>query len=399
MTVLLQGASSPAFDPVVEVFQDILAAQPDAGAALAIRVDGESVVDVWGGMSDRRDRSEWGRDTASVIFSCTKGLMSILAARLVAAGRLDYDARVADYWPEFAQAGKEEVLVRHILSHQSGLSALRRDLTIDEVLDWNTVTGAIAAASPLWSPGSGYAYHALTHGWLIGEVIRRVTGTEVGAWFAADLAYPLNAAAWLGLPPDQNVKVAHMEVGASLAALVQQQAAGRDPETVDWPDRAMTLGAAFPPELVAFELGFNEPRVQAASIPGAGGIATARALAAIWSATVVPTDGVLLLDSETRKLATEVETEGAPVFDIPGPWPRWGMGFQLDSEARRYLGESSLGHDGAGGQVAFADADARVGFAFLTNQMEAIDDFRGTRLVEALKDSLGLTATRRSVIA
>jgi CubicO group peptidase (beta-lactamase class C family) len=399
MTVALHGASSPAFDQVVDVFQDILAAQPDAGAALAIRVDGESVVDVWGGIADRRDQSSWGRDTASVIFSCTKGLMSILAARLVAAGRLDYDARVADYWPEFAQAGKEDVRVRHILAHQSGLSALQRDLTIDEILDWNTVTAALAAAPPLWTPGSGYAYHALTHGWLIGEVIRRVTGTEIGAWFASDLAKPLHAAAWIGLPPGEGVTVAHMEVGASLAALVEQQAATRDPEAIDWPDRAMTLGAAFPPELVAFELGFNEPRVQAAAIPGAGGIATARALAAIWSATVAETDGVMSLDRETRTLATEVATEGAPVFDIPGPWPRWGMGFQLDSEARRYFGESSLGHDGAGGQVAFADADSRVGFAFLTNQMEAIDDFRGTRLVEALKDSLGLTAPRPSVIA
>jgi CubicO group peptidase (beta-lactamase class C family) len=399
MTVLLHGENSPAFDPVVEVFRDILAAEPQAGAALAIRVDGESVVDVWGGIADRRDRSEWRRDTASVIFSCTKGLMSILAARLVADGRLDYDARVADYWPEFAQAGKHDVRVRHILAHQSGLSALRRDLTIDEVLDWDTVTGAIAGAAPLWNPGSGYAYHALTHGWLIGEVIRRVTGTDVGVWFAEDLAQPLNAAAWLGVPADQQVTVAHMEVGESLAALVRQQSAARDPETVDWPDRAMTLGAAFPPELVAFELGFNEPRVQAASIPGAGGIATARALAAIWSATVVETDGVLLLDPETRELATEVETEGAPVFDVPGPWPRWGMGFQLDSEARRYLGDTSLGHDGAGGQVAFADAHSRVGFAFLTNQMEAIDDFRGTRLVEALRQTLGSAATRRSVIA
>lgn len=388
MTTTFHGESSPRFGPVVEVFQDILDGQPEAGAALAIRVDGQSVVDVWGGVADRRSKEAWTGGTASVIFSCTKGLMSILAARLVARGVLDYDAPVADYWPEFAQAGKRGVLVRHILAHRSGLSALSRDLTIDDVLEWRTVTEAIAAEPPLWRPGAGYAYHALTHGWLIGEVIHRVTGVEVGEWFARELAEPLGAEAWLGLPPSSDVVVAHLEVGQSLAALVAQQASARSEGIIDWPDRAMTLGGAFPPELVGPEQGFNEPRVRAVPIPGAGGIATARALAAIWSATVIETEGVLLLDPDTRRRATALETDGPPVFEVPPPWPRWGMGFQLDSEARRYLGPASLGHDGAGGQVAFADADAKVGFAFLTNQMEAIDDLRATRLIEALRTCL-----------
>jgi len=152
----------------------------------------------------------------------------------------------------------------------------------------------------------------------------------------------------------------------------------------------MTLGGALAPELITVNEGFNDPAVQAAEIPGAGGISTARALATIWSATVVETDGVRLLGSEVLDTATVVQSEGPPVWDVPGPWPRWGMGFQLDSEARRFLTSTSFGHDGAGGQSAFADPGAQIGFAYLTNQMEAIDDQRATRVIDALRESLGL---------
>ena len=139
------------------------------------------------------------------------------------------------------------------------------------------------------------------------------------------------------------------------------------------------------PALVGDDTGFNSRAIRAAEIPGAGGVATARALAAIWSATITPTHGIRLLDDATIELATQVRSEGPPVWNVPGPWPRWGMGFQLDSEARRYLTPQSFGHDGAGGQVAFADPSAQIGFAYLTNQMEAIDDQRATRIIDELR--------------
>jgi CubicO group peptidase (beta-lactamase class C family) len=150
----------------------------------------------------------------------------------------------------------------------------------------------------------------------------------------------------------------------------------------------MTLGDAFPPDLVTPDGGFNDPRVQAAQIPGAGGIATSDALSALWSATVVETGGVRLLDDAVLDSALIPMSGGKPVFYTPGPWPRWARGFQLDSEARRYLGESSFGHDGAGGQVAFADRDAQVGFAFVTNWMEAAGDDRATRIIEAVRGTV-----------
>ena len=387
----IDGTVASGFESVRDAFEAAFERQPDMGAALAVRHHGVQVVDLWGSVADERSRRAWQGDTPSVVFSCTKGLVSILAARLVQEGRLDYDAPVAEYWPEFAQTGKEAVLVRHLLSHRSGVSAPRELLTTEQILDWEFVTARLAAQEPLWQPGTGYAYHAITHGWLAGEVIRRITGRTVGEHFAETVARPLGVEAWIGMPAAELDRVAHMQVGSSLAELTRVQAAARTPGVVDWSERAMTLGGALAPELIgpAEDEGFNSPAVQQAEIPGAGGIATARALAAIWSATFTETDGIRLLDDATLDLATSLQSEGPPVWDVPGPWPRWGVGLQLDSEARRYLTASGYGHDGAGGQSAFADPASGIGFAFITNRMEAIDDVRATRVIDALRASLG----------
>lgn len=385
MSVDLHGSVARGFESVGEAFEAAFAGKAEMGAALSIRHRGRMVVDLWGGVADDRTGASWGNDTLSVIFSCTKGLSSILAARLFQEGRLNYHAPVTDYWPEFGAAGKGAILVKDLLAHRSGLSAPRATLTADDVVDWPTVAGILAAQEPLWEPDSGWAYHAITHGWLIGEVIRRITGMTVGEYFHQLVAVPLNVDAWIGLPPEESRRVAHMEVGSTLARLIHHQAEARDPDAVDWLDRAMTLGDAWPPALVGESVGFNDPRIQGAEIPGAGGIASARALATIWSSTIVDTDGIRLLDDSTLRHALTVQSDGPPVFDVPGPWPRWGMGFQLDSAARRYVTATGFGHDGAGGQVAFADPAVGVGFAFLTNQMEAIDDVRGTSIVDALR--------------
>lgn len=388
MNGVIHGTVAPGFESVRDAFESAFAGKPDMGAALAVRHDGRTIVDIWGGVADERTRRPWLDDTLSVIFSCTKGLVSILAARLVQEGRLDYQARVTDYWPEFGAAGKSDVRVKDLLAHRSGVSAPRVPLTADDVLHWDRVVTELAAQEPLWEPDTGYAYHAITHGWLVGEVIRRITGRSVGQYFAELVANQLRAEAWIGLPPALHERVAHMQVGSTLAQLTRQLADARTPGRIDWSNEAMTLGGAFTPELITESGGFNSPAIQSAEIPGAGGIATARALAAAWSSTIIETDGVRLLENSTITLATQVQSEGAPVWDVPGPWPRWGMGFQLDSEARRYLSSSGFGHDGAGGQCAFADPAYGIGFAFLTNQLEAIEDLRATRIIDALREAL-----------
>jgi CubicO group peptidase (beta-lactamase class C family) len=390
--VAIEGTVAPGFEPVADAFRAAFEVA-DTGAALVVRHRGGVVVDLWGGVADPVRGTPWTRDTHTTVFSCTKGLMSILAARAVAAGLLEYERPVTDYWPEFAQAGKAATRVRDLLAHRSALSAPRVEVDLATALDWEAMTRLLAEQEPLWEPGSRHAYHALTHGWLVGEVLRRVTGLPPGELLARELARPLGAQVVLGLMPDAGIEIAESIVGESLARLTREQAAARRPGQIDWRDRAMTLGNAFPPELVAQADGFNSPAVRAAVIPGAGGIATARGLAAVWSATVVETDGVRLLDDETVARSTEVVSEGEPVFAVPPPWPRWGMGFQLDSEARRYLGPTSFGHDGAGGQVAFADRAHEVGFAFVTNRMEAIEDHRATRIIDALRSVLSASGS------
>jgi CubicO group peptidase (beta-lactamase class C family) len=388
MSLEVQGKVLPGFEVVRDTFIKTFEDKPNMGASLAIRVEGKEVVNLYGGTADHIAISPWNEQTLSVIFSCSKGLMSILAAKAVQDGKLSYDDLVSKYWPEFSAAGKDKVTVGDLLAHKAGLSAPRVDISTSEAIDWTFVTNLLAAQEPLWEPGAGYAYHALTHGWLIGEVLRRVTGLSVGELFQRTIAGPLDAQAWFGLPLELDERVAKMHAGPTLLKLVADQAASRTPDVIDWSHRAMTLGTAFPSELVSYNSGFNTQEVHAAEIPGAGGISNASSLAAIWSATVAETEGVRLLTDESVRLATQVVSEGKPVWDVPGPWPRFGMGFQLDGEARRYLSDEGFGHDGAGGQVAFADPRHKVGFAFLTNQMEAIDDFRGTDIIKALSQAL-----------
>jgi CubicO group peptidase (beta-lactamase class C family) len=377
----ISGDVAAGFEPVADAFEASFDG-PAMGAALSVYLHGQVVVDLWGGVADTRTDTPWARDTVSVIFSCTKGLMSILAARLVQEGRLDYDAPVSRYWPEFAAAGKQDTQVRHLLSHRAGLSAPREPLSTEDILDWDRMVDILGAQAPLWKPGSGYAYHAITHGWLAGELIRRVTGKSVSAYFRETIAQPLDVPAWIGLPAEMERRVAHLVVGSTLA---EQTAAAMPTLHPDWLYLAMTLGSALPPTLATPAGGFNDPRLHAAEIPGAGGITSAKALAKIWSATAWLTDGVRLLDPATLARATAEQTAGAPVFAVPPPWSRWGMGFQLDSETRRYLTPNGFGHDGAGGQVAFAEPKLGLGFAYLTNRMEGAGDLRATAIIDALR--------------
>lgn len=382
MTPLVSGIVTPGFEPLVDAFAASFADRPTMGAALSVRIDGETVVDLWGGIADERNGRAWTGDTPSVIFSCTKGLLSILTARLAQQGRIAYDDPVSRYWPEFAAAGKASVTIGEALSHRAGLSATRADLVEADILDWNRMAAILAAQEPLWTPGTGYAYHAITHGWLNGEVLRRVTGRSVGQLFQEMIAGPLGVDAWIGLPEAEADRPAHLQVSPALTELWGIEAAKPAP---NWPYRAMTLGSALPADLVTPDGGFNARPIRAAEIPGAGGIASARALAAIWSATIATTQGVRLLDDATIAAATVERSGGEPVFGAVPPYSRWGAGFQLDSDARHYTGAKCFGHDGAGGQVGFADPERRIGFGFVTNWMMGPEDWRATAIIDALR--------------
>lgn len=385
MNAKIYGSIEPGYETVADAFLQAFEGQREMGAGLHVIRDGKSVVDLWGGIADARDGRVWQQDTPSVIFSCTKGLVSILAARLVQEGRLDYNAPVSHYWPEFAAAGKDQVTVGQALAHQAGLSAPRAELVEDDIVDWSRVTSILAAQEPLWPLGTGYAYHALTHGWLAGEIIRRVTGLSVGQYFSNLIAKPLAVDAWIGLPEAEAERIAHLQVSPMLSALWDDEATKPEP---NWPFRAMTLGSALPADLVTEDGGFNSARIRAAEIPGAGGIASAEALATIWSATIGETKKFRLIDQPVIAKATRPQSQGMPVFGGDPPYSRWGYGFQLDSEARRYIDGQCFGHDGAGGQVGFADPQHRIGFGFVTNWMMGPEDTRATAIIDALRASL-----------
>jgi len=379
MTGIETRCVTPGYEPVALAFAKIISSY-GGGASACVYVDGEPVFDAWGGLADSRTGRPWSADTLTVIFSCTKGLMSLLAARLVEEGRLDCDLPVTAYWPEYAAAGKQDTSVRDLLSHRAGLSAPVASLAVDDIVDWERMTALLAAQAPLWPPGTGHSYHFITHGWLIGEVLRRATGQSIGALFAETIANRLAVPAWIGLPAGKQPLVAHIDVGNSFE--IGTEALIRD--SSEWIGRGLTLGGALPRTLASPTGGFNDPRLQAAPIPGAGGISNARALARIWSAAVTETGGVCLLADETIRRATVPQSSGAPVFHEPEPWMAWGTGFQIDSPARRYLTPHGFGHDGAGGQVTFAEPRLKLSFAFVTNQMEEADP-RAQALVDALR--------------
>ncbi len=389
----VEGAVAPGFEPLGDAFARVLAASHDYGGALHVRLDGKVIADMWGGNASA-DRP-WRHDTPSVIFSCTKGLVSILAGELVREGRLDLDAPVSAYWPEFDLHDKGSMPVRWLFTHRAGLPAVRDDLQLADVLNWDRMVAVLAEEEPLLRPGETHQYHALTFGWLVGELIRRISGKGVDELFAERISRPLGIDAWIGTPEHELPRVAQL-YGTAPPPEPLPLPPDIDPLLASINERAMTLGSAFSADFAEEGQGFNSDEVRQAVIPGAGGIATAAGLATIWSATVSNAEKVRLLNDDVIADMSREQAAGQPAVPLPGPWARWGTGFMLSSEARPFLTNASFGHDGAGGQVAFADPEYKVGFAYLTNDLQRSGDQRGVLLVEVLRDLLGLARVKRS---
>lgn len=359
---------------------------PQGGSSLAIFKDGEPVVNIWQGEAE--PGKPWTQDTTSVVFSCSKGLTSILAHRLVQEGKLDLEQKVSFYWPEFAQAGKQDIPVKWILQHKAGLSATRSNLTIDQITDGHTLEEELAAQEPLWEPGTAHGYHALTFGTLVGKLIHNITGKTAGQYFSELIAEPLNVAAWIGLPKDKFANLAPLISDGNREAVVAE------PNTdLYWQSKAMTFGGALNHLVESYETGFNNPQLIAAELPAAGGVSNAYGLAKIYSATVTEMDGIRLLNDETLRAAVVPQSTGPLKFEssIGSAFPAWGNGFMVDVPGLKdLLGPSSFGHDGLGGQNAFGDFEHRVGFAYTSNYLLSgpDDQWRQQVLIRKLKEIL-----------
>jgi CubicO group peptidase (beta-lactamase class C family) len=349
---------------------------------------------VWAGIADADTGRPWKTDTPVLGFSVSKGVLAICAHALAQTGALDLDAPISRYWPEFAENGKEGVTVSWALSHRAGLAYLDGPLGVRDVLDWATMIGRIERQAPNWLPGSAYAYHAVTYGHIIGEVIRRVSGLMPAQFLREYIAGPLEADAWYGVPVTEITRVARMDV-ASLSLSdpeidrVIDEAIERDDRA--W--RALSLNGALrlPIGTRHRELDYNRPHVLCAQIPAAALVTTGRALARIYASTIGPVDGLRTLTAATVARATMPRSEGAQVFDfgIPTADARWGEGFQLPSPlARPMLGPASFGHDGASGSLGFADPVFEVGFGYVNNRMSVGGADRANAVSAALLDCL-----------
>lgn len=363
MTTSTGGSFDPRFQSVVDLFTQQANELPAGGASMAIYHRGQQVVNVWAG--EATPGNPWNQDTISVIFSCTKGLMSILVNRLIEQGLIDPEALVTDYWPEFGQAGKDQVPVKWLLQHRAGLSAVRRDLTMDELLDTDLVLNELASQEPLWAPGTGYSYHALTFGHLAHKLIHSVTGLTAGEYFAQELAGPLGLDAYVGLPESAFGRLAPLVTDGKREAPSVPFAIG-SPEY--WMAKSMTFGNAFDHTVAGPNTGFNDPRVLKAELPGANGVMSAAAIAKIYSAAVTKTDGIRLLSDETIDRAIVPASTGASVWGEPGPWAARGLGFMLHTPGfREFSSARSFGHDGLGGQIGFGDLENQIGFAYVSS--------------------------------
>lgn len=357
----LGGTCSSRFDPLRELFAAKLESGEDLGASLAVNIDGEMVVDLWGGWANEARTVPWTANTIANVFSTTKTMTALAALVLVDRGELDLDANVAAYWPEFAARGKAGIKVRQLLSHTSGVSGWDQPVTIDDVYDWDKSTAMLAAQAPWWEPGTASGYHALTYGHLIGEVIRRITGMRLGQLFAAQIAGPLGADFHIGLAPSEFHRVTNL---------------------VPWPPQR-TYPADLDPNSPAFkthtgpdlslniEVSWTEPW-RRADIGAANGHGNARSVARLQSAVACggKVDGVRLLSPKTIDRIFEVQSQGVDlVLGIP---LKLGLGYGLlpTPQVLPFLPEGRLClWGGAGGSLVIADVDRRMTFAYVMNKM------------------------------
>jgi CubicO group peptidase (beta-lactamase class C family) len=390
MTVAIDGWTAPGFESVRTAFDKNFAEGLEVGAAFAAYHHGELVADLWGGIADLKTGRPWERDSVIGVFSTTKGAAAMCANKLAQEGRLDIDAPVASYWPEFAAEGKENIPVRYLLTHRAGLAWVDEPLTLEQALAWEPMIHALERQKPSWEPGTAHGYHAITYGYLVGEVVRRVAGRTIGTYFREEIAEPLGLDFWIGLPEEHESRVA-MLVGSLTGGLESADldadaraaiAALMGPDSVL--GKALTGGGAFGGDGI-----WNTRAVHAAEVPAAAGISDARSIARMYAACIGEVDGIRILSPEQMKLASAQETDGPNVvlmnLDL-----QFGLGFIVPSTILQLGGPGSFGHFGAGGSVGWADPDAELGFGYVMSKMDMglTGDQRSARLVNACYESI-----------
>ena len=380
------GTVESGWEAVETAFRRNFELGEETGASVAICHRGRPVVHLWGGSFDGGEQP-YDDTTLQLVFSTTKGVTAIAVAICAQRGLIDYAAPVSTYWPEFAAKGKGEATVAQLLSHQCGLFSVQGEISLAEALDWNTITARLADTEPEWPIGSTHGYHALTYGWLAGELVRRVDPEHrsIGRFVADEIAGPLGAEIYIGMPEELESRVAPImgsplssgdtEMDPEVKAMIEQF---MGPGTRG--GRALSLNGAF-----TIDGAFNRRDVHAAEIPAANGIANSISLARMYAATFAEIDGVKLLDDTVRDLArVTITPDNEPDACLIMP-TTFGLGFMTHGPFTPYAGPGSYGHPGAGGSVAFAQPERELAFAYVMNKpaTNLANDARAQHLVDA----------------
>ena len=362
----IHGICKPGYERIRDAFAQNFEQHGEIGGALSLVVDGETAVDIWGGSADAAGTRPWEQDTIVNVFSTTKGIVTVCALRLAEEGKLDLDAPVATYWPEFAQAGKEKITVRQLMNHRAGLPAVKDILPLEHSHVWEPLVNALAAQESWWEPDTAHGYHAVTFGSLVGEVIRRVSGKSVGAFWREEVAEPFGIDFQIGFGPEQDGRVAEM-IPADLATADPESSfvkALMNPMSVNFKAFMVT------PLMMVNPTYMNTREWRAAEIPAANGHTTARALARLYGALATggELEGSHILRPETIEMARQEQSYGEDVVLMMPT--RFGTGFMLDTPEYQVTPTGALfGHPGLGGSFGFADPDARIGMGYVMNRM------------------------------
>ena len=373
---LVQGTTEDRFGEVRDVFAANFDSGLDVGASVAVYLDGEPVVDLWGGYLDREHTTPWAADTITNVWSTTKTMTFVAALTLADRGAIELDAPVARYWPEFAANGKEGVLVRHLMAHTAGLSGWQEKITGADLYDWEKLTSLLAAQAPWWTPGEASGYHALSQGYLIGEVVRRVTGQSFGEFFASEIAGPLGADFHVGLAAEHDGRV-----GKVIPPPPPEKLEVLPPMLV------RTMTNPFINAKQSWEEAWRR-----AEIPAAGGHGNARSVAAAQSVLSCGGEarGVRLFSEATARRVLEEQSNGDDL--VLGMPVRFGMGYALNSpDPTMHLGPNACYWGGYGGSLIVNDLDTRLTVAFVMNHMRlgTVGDERSYALVNAVYRGLG----------
>lgn len=375
----IMGYFTDGLEPCVEAFRDNFRVGEEIGAACAVYQDGKLVLDLWGGYSDHARRRPWKRHTLAPVFSVTKGIATVCILQLADKGLLDLDLPVAHYWPEFGTHGKERVSVRDTLAHRAGVPALEGHVTLKDILCPRHTAARLADQSPAFTPGHSHLYHAITIGWITGELVWRVTGHSIAQYFRDNIGDPLRLRCWIGIPKNELPNVAEMQSDGYSPEVKKLLTPG----SILW--RGLTLNGLLPVELVGPGTGLNDPKIQTAELAGVSGICDARSLAKFYTAILQGLDGVApLLDrSQLLRACKPISVPKTGVIEAT-----WGTGFLRPFENQPMLGEASFGHDGAGGSIGFANYHNGIAFGYVRNRMRqgGKRDENVYRVLDALSD-------------